>query len=443
MRLYQIRIAFSISAAHSNLDDKDAALPWLERALQIARETHWPAPLGEALATLGNFYRENGYLERSLETLAEALKWLGVAPNSRGYALAHCYAGHADLAVNSFTSAVQHGQEAVQIARRMSSWSLVVDGLIVIALGASQEGNAESALTAAREAVAITEREGMEFWRIDALRALAKVHARHTFPAPQGMDVEHPALYYLTLASDSAERLDGYGEEVALLIELAAAHEQAGDLVAALAMERRARAASVTLERRRLANRMLSSELKHEADLQRREAEYQRRLATSDALTGIPNRRYFLERAALEAKRSVRTGNSIALIMADIDRFKSINDTLGHAAGDVVIAGAAHTLAARLRAIDMVGRLGGEEFAILLPDTDNAEVVVIAERLRSDIESMTLEWNGQKVPVTMSFGCAVCAGTDAPNIETLLMQADESLYEAKKSGRNRVVLHRG
>jgi len=436
MRVYEIRIAFTIAAALANLDDKDAALPWLERALAAARAGGWPVLIGEALATLGNFYRETGHPERGRETLDEALRWLEAAPDSRGNALAHCYAGHNALALGDPVAAERHGREAERIGRTQQSWALVVDGLIVLARARSHAGDAPAALGAAREALSLTETHRLDYWWITAAQALAELLPRHD-PA----DGDAAALRYLQQACTRAEALGGVAERVALLIELAAAQERVGDLAGALASERAARLAAHTLERQRLANRMLSAELRHEADMQRREADAQRRLANTDMLTGVANRRHFMARAAVELKRAARAGRPLALLMADIDHFKRVNDRLGHAAGDQVIAAVAQTLAGQQRAGDLLGRLGGEEFALMLPDTNLAEAQQVAERLRSAVAALGLDWEGQPVPVTMSFGCSDGAGGGSEAALAALMQrADQALYEAKGAGRNRVAV---
>ena len=174
-----------------------------------------------------------------------------------------------------------------------------------------------------------------------------------------------------------------------------------------------------------------------------------RRLATTDALTNIPNRRQFLAALSLEVRRSRRTGRPVAVVMSDIDHFKHVNDTHGHAAGDAVLTRVARLLDTGKRALDTVGRLGGEEFALLLPETDIQQAIEVADRLRTLIEVEQVIWEGRQIPVTISFGCAVLdleqqQASEAMQIESLLQSADRALYEAKNSGRNRTAwLHNG
>lgn len=158
-------------------------------------------------------------------------------------------------------------------------------------------------------------------------------------------------------------------------------------------------------------------------------------LAAFDALSGAANRRNFDQALSAEAHRSHRYGRPLAVILADIDRFKNVNDTHGHAAGDDVIRGLAATLAANCRSSDLVARYGGEEFAVLLPETRAEQAVELAERLRHAIESADY---GNVGRITASFGVAELGADGSPT--EVVANADRALYEAKAQGRNRVVL---
>lgn len=168
-----------------------------------------------------------------------------------------------------------------------------------------------------------------------------------------------------------------------------------------------------------------------------------REMSTIDGLTRLTNRRSFIERSHTEFARAKRfTTDGISCIMVDIDRFKRINDTLGHPAGDAVLVQTAATLLANARPYDEVGRYGGEEFALLLPGTTLDVAMQIAERLRTQIAGQELVIDGNKVKVTASFGVACFPGEGINNINDLLKAADRALYEAKYGGRNRVVADR-
>jgi two-component system, cell cycle response regulator len=157
--------------------------------------------------------------------------------------------------------------------------------------------------------------------------------------------------------------------------------------------------------------------------------------AMIDGLTGLWNRMYLDARLSTELSASRRSGEPLACIMADVDKFKAINDTHGHAFGDEVIRAVANVLATGCRAEDVVCRYGGEEFAILLPRTTVDDAAILAERLRQKIEALQLVFHDQRVPVTCSFGVANPAGNVPPSVLEL---ADQALYTAKHAGRNRV-----
>ena len=159
--------------------------------------------------------------------------------------------------------------------------------------------------------------------------------------------------------------------------------------------------------------------------------------ATTDSLTGLANRWTFDEELALEWRRAERVGDPLALILLDIDNFKTINDTHGHQAGDEVLRQVGEVLAASVRQVDLAARYGGEEFAVIVPETDFDGALDLAERLRKDLESREIELpNGTRLSVTASFGAAVKGDLAAG--EKLVAEADKALYDAKRSGKNRV-----
>jgi len=166
--------------------------------------------------------------------------------------------------------------------------------------------------------------------------------------------------------------------------------------------------------------------------------EHLRVLATHDSLTGIWNRAAILDQLETELSRSKRSGVPLAVIMADLDRFKHINDTRGHLVGDIVLRGAAIRMKNALRAYDSIGRYGGEEFLIVAPGCDSGEAGNLAERLRVAICNENIEVRGTSLALTVSIGVSVTEPTSTP--ETLLCTADEALYEAKNKGRNMVAI---
>ena len=165
-----------------------------------------------------------------------------------------------------------------------------------------------------------------------------------------------------------------------------------------------------------------------------------RTLATTDELTGIPNRRHFLDLADREVARARRHGRPLGMIIFDLDRFKDVNDTFGHHAGDAVLRAVAATAVAQVRSSDMVGRIGGEEFAVVLPEAPMDDVAYVAERMREAIAALAVPIGGSKVRISASVGGCSLAGADLRDLGDLLMRADHAQYQAKGGGGNAIAL---
>ncbi len=167
-----------------------------------------------------------------------------------------------------------------------------------------------------------------------------------------------------------------------------------------------------------------------------RAEERYRRAAETDVLTGQPNRRAFMAEAEKLVGESSRW--PVCMLVIDIDRFKSINDTVGHAGGDAVLVAVARAIRAHLRPTDTFGRLGGEEFGALLPNTTLSTAMTVAEGLRARVAALDIAAGGTTMRATVSIGATVVAG-GKPDLDHLMDRADACLYEAKRTGRNRVV----
>lgn len=161
------------------------------------------------------------------------------------------------------------------------------------------------------------------------------------------------------------------------------------------------------------------------------------RMTIMDGLTNVHNKRYLIESLEREIPRANRHQRALSVLLFDLDHFKNVNDTYGHIAGDYVLKEVAAVASRRLRPDDVLGRYGGEEFGVVLPETDLEGAAAIAEELRALIESHVFEFEGERIPVTASIGCSELPNADATAME-IIKAADVKLYEAKRSGRNRV-----
>ena len=160
-------------------------------------------------------------------------------------------------------------------------------------------------------------------------------------------------------------------------------------------------------------------------------------LATQDSLTGLPNRRHFAETMERELARARRHGRALTLALIDLDHFKRINDDLGHLAGDQVLRRFGALLREHVRADDLPARIGGEEFALLMPESDLDAAFESADRIRQIIAEESFDAGGQTLKLTISIGLA-CWDTSRDSVSALMRAADRALYRAKSEGRNRV-----
>lgn len=162
-------------------------------------------------------------------------------------------------------------------------------------------------------------------------------------------------------------------------------------------------------------------------------------LSLTDELTGLSNRRFFEETFEKEFLRAQRYNNKLTLVMFDIDYFKKVNDTYGHQCGDYILKEVSNAALQTFRKTDMVFRFGGEEFVVILTETDTEQALIPLERFRKTIETLNLDYHGFPVNITVSIGA--CELTkDIKTKENLLEKADNALYEAKNTGRNQTVI---
>ena len=207
-----------------------------------------------------------------------------------------------------------------------------------------------------------------------------------------------------------------------------------------------ARAYFMELQQTRSALKTLNQDLEDRVQARTKELNlalaHAEHLATTDVLTDIPNRRSFMEQAEKRHAEWLRHKRPYAVLMMDLDKFKQINDVYGHLAGDLVLKSVAASLRHHTRCEDIIGRLGGEEFCVILVGISAADAVILAERIRAEIANLPIEFEGQSIAVTSSFGL-VPPELLQDNFDQVLKHADEMMYQAKNGGRNQVCLYRG
>ncbi len=165
----------------------------------------------------------------------------------------------------------------------------------------------------------------------------------------------------------------------------------------------------------------------------------QRKLATFDMLTGLMTRRAFLESGETLLKIMARDKQPMSLAFLDLDNFRSVNSKYGHAGGDKALKSFSTVLQSHLRNSDLVGRLGGEEFAIVLPNTDLGSSIKVLEKIQYSMENSPVEYLGKTFQCTISIGVSLFHEANEVELEELIRQSDTALYNAKKSGKNRIV----
>lgn len=238
---------------------------------------------------------------------------------------------------------------------------------------------------------------------------------------PESKIKEHEALRNATLSGMSFSNLDTIrmnrdGEQIPVSLSVAPLRGQQDDVIGRLHI-----ITDIT-ERKKLQEEL-------------------RQQATTDELTKVSNRRHFIEIANSEIKRAIRLKRMPALALVDIDHFKQINDTYGHAAGDQALVAFSQLCQKQIREIDVFARFGGDEFVLLFPETSQEQAFEIVERIRLALTSKPLELGDHQVPITLSCGIA-SMGDDQTSFDTLLNRADQALYRAKEAGRNRVIIER-
>ena len=450
-----------------DLGDTEAASVWCDQAYALARRNGWAWSLSKCHIVFGALLHRIGSLERSRKMFLDAMP-------SAGRGLSRCQWGLARtlLDLGSAGEALALLADAADSAEKIHD-SVAFCGIeLERARALTQLDRCEDAAARIARAQARATEEQITVYDHELLEAQADIVTRLGVARKESRSAAKAAAALLRQAVEMGSRQPDWQPPPALLIKLARAQSANGDLSAAVAnYERSILATDIDLARR-VRDRVAAAQAQEEIERARREAEQQQSLARAessraddlqvmldamretqealarrteelerlsmlDSLTGVPNRRHLDERAAAEMALMRRKSTLLALVLFDLDHFKMINDTYGHAAGDIVLKTVAETARGLLRPSDFIARIGGEEFTLLLPRTNMQGAATIADRIRQSLMALNVTYAEFRIPVTASFGVTLLAESDA-DIAEAMSRADIALYRAKRDGRNMV-----
>jgi diguanylate cyclase (GGDEF)-like protein len=363
--------------------------------------------------------------------------------------------GAAYLGLGDLDRALESSLESIQVCR--SEGALIKEAEYLLGLGAiySAKGDVEKAEECLGDSLSLARKYGYRFVEAGALRYLGQLACR-----------KQEATKAIKLLEESLKLCTEIGashKTYVCLSDLAKVCKDAGDFEAALSYFEKYHAAKEAIFSEQTEFRVKSLEVSYKLKEANREKELyylknvalQREveermkaqalaehLAITDPLTGLSNRRQLLDLAEREVEHANRYQRTLSLIIFDLDHFKRVNDTFGHAAGDKVLVTISTFVQSTVRKCDIIGRYGGEEFALLLPETEGQNALTMFERIRRAIEEMKIELDGQAASVTISAGIAeVNLLSRGDSLETLLDRADKALYAAKAAGRNQTKIY--
>ncbi|MGK7294269.1 MAG: diguanylate cyclase [Candidatus Wenzhouxiangella sp. M2_3B_020] len=444
------RIQIALGNVHLFTDNAVRAIDYFERASGMAERGSDTSLRITALANKGVALEQTAGPAASLEAHREALALAESIGETSEQGLHNANICARLVALGEHVQAEPHCRRAIDQLERSGSHRHLAGALMTLGTLLSETGAPERALEFFRRSLRLAEDRIPSVER-ELLRRMADAHAAQGDHA----DAVERFRQLLALRDELARR-----ERQQLLEELDARYrvEQAQREVEMLELEGRLRDAR--LKRRTLLlvlaavtllflaaaavlawrGYRIQKNLKQELSERNRELESAlrtiSRLAREDALTGLLTRAVFTAAAGKELARSERRGESAAVVMADIDGFKKINDEHGHAVGDQVLVEVANQFRNGLRSMDFISRWGGEEFVFLLPGTDLEQARGITERLRADFAGSTIETGAGAFRITLTFGIAPLVGDVGDSIR----RADEAMYRGKHAGRNRVVV---
>ncbi|MFH1465825.1 MAG: tetratricopeptide repeat-containing diguanylate cyclase [Pseudomonadota bacterium] len=450
------RLSNRLGFVHRDQKNFDQALVLFSRGASIARELGDSRLLASSLNELGNVRSSLGQPEEALQLKEEAFQIATGIGDAELMAFCQNDVGVILAGRGRHEEALRRFEQARDLLQQVGKEREIVISLNNVAEEMVEVGRPEEAAGIAREAASRARAAGLRGPLAGALEVLARAEAASgLFKTAFEALLEAHDLQALQFDESAATRI----ADLQLRYDFEKQERQIRDLESAneisalhLSRERLLRYAAATVllmlgvfavfvynrykaslaARGALVAAHAEIQAKNEAleDANRRLAE----AALTDALTGLLNRRGLLERIEAEQARACRNQRPFSMVLGDIDGFKSINDSHGHSAGDSVLTGLAQIMDAALRGQDAAARWGGEEFMVLLPETDTEGAMFVAEKMRRCIQDHPFEYRGERIVVTMTFG--VCGWDPAMTVDECVRLVDEALYKGKRTGKN-------
>jgi diguanylate cyclase (GGDEF)-like protein len=448
--LGQIRVKNWLGIYYFDQGDYVAALQNFFRTLEMARQSKNFEYEAGSLSNIGFAYNHTGDYELALTYLSQALEIFEIHQIKRGQADANNNSASALHNLNRDTEALVYALRAVEMAKQANAKTTLAEAYNILGTIYTTLGDLDQALNAYQQSLSTGEEIGHHYES-----TMASLHIGQTYLKQQAYEqaFEHlnNALYgaqqvglkrliyecHLALV-DAYRQTENFGQalwhyEQYHLIKEAVFNERSDLRLKMLQVEHQVDTAQKEAEIYQLRNVELEREVQERKKAQTALEE----LATTDPLTGLFNRRQFFYLAEMELQRSIRYNHPLSVFMIDVDHFKDVNDTLGHAIGDQVLVAVAQRIKLQMRQVDIVSRYGGDEFIILLPETNMEQAGQIAQRLVEQVKSGLVNTVRGPVEITISVGVGCYNEFYSAALDALLERADHALYVAKQSGRNR------
>lgn len=443
-----------LGISFSTLGNHAEGLDYCFQALKLVQSLGDREREASVLGAIAAIFTRTGDHVESLRTFEEVLRLNRELGQKTGEALTLNNRAISYLGLGKFEDALTSSLQALELAQQSGFAALVTTatGTVGEVLVAMQ--NYEQAAHYLNRYLTLARTSSVKRDEVWGLILLGEIDFQRQ------RDAE--ALAQLQPALAIAQELGLLMEQARCLKLLMQLYERQGDLKQALAHSKLLHRVTESLFDEDAARRVANLQVIHQVETTKRDAEIQylktielqkeiedrktaqaalQQLAATDSLTGLLNRREFFASAEQEFQRARRDDLPMSAILIDLDHFKNVNDTYGHAAGDQALAETAKAIRDNLRGGEIVGRYGGDEFVILLPGSDLVRAVRIANRLRKKLNSRLIKTERGKLTVSSSFGVAESRRQDGTGLDAFLDHADQALYAAKRTGRNRVAAY--